>query len=102
MNIRYIRLMNGQQIIAELVSDTGGDLVLKSDILEVFVIPQPNGQDGVTFAPFALFTDEDTITIDDQFVMINTKAAKQVADHFKTLTNRSKIITNPDAGKIII
>lgn len=62
-NLKLIRFLTGEEVIAELVSETNDTLTLKNPV-RVVVVPgtDPNNP-KVGFAPFASWSDDKVLTI---------------------------------------
>jgi len=69
-DIKLIRLLNGEELIAELVLDTGLKLTIKNPIRIVVVPSKGNPQQPtIGFAPWMEFAEEKEVTLDNSHVL---------------------------------
>lgn len=112
-NIKLIRLLSGEEIVAEvveekklLVSDdvdqssdyAGGPLKLKNPFL-VVLQPGPNDQVKVGMAPWMMLKKKDAaLTIQSLAIVCVTDPGKEVADRYAQLNS---VILQPDRNIVI-
>lgn len=99
-NIRLIRFLTGEEIIAEVVLDTEKVLTIKNPI-RVLVIPNQSAPNNpnIGFAPWSEFTEDKTFDLNKDHILVQMTPIKQfIAQYMKTF---SPIIT-PQSGGIIL
>lgn len=85
MNIKIIKLINGDELLAEIVTDT--------DILKiknpVRIVVMPNKMDPKTpnigFAPWADFSEDKTFTLDKSHVLCIMSPIKEFVNQYNTM-----------------
>ena len=94
-NVKTIRISSGEDIVAEVVSDSEYVIVLKNIIVAI-----PNGKSmQIGFAPWSPLLDPDQeITIKKQFVVYVSVPNSQVLEHYNSMFNK---IVAPE-NKIIV
>lgn len=96
INVKLFRISTGEEVVAELVSETDTSVVMKNGLVVL-----PTGQGGVGFAPWTpvINKDKPEIEVSKNFVVY----IAEVDDQVKTKYNEifSKIIT-PEQKKIIL
>lgn len=96
INVKLFRISTGEEVVAELVSETDISVVMKNGLVVL-----PTSQGGVGFAPWTPVIDKDNpeVEVSKNFVVY----IAEVDDQVKTKYNEifSKIIT-PEQKKIIL
>ena len=101
--IKYMKLTNGQELVATIKSEKGDKVEMLADVPIVFLVAGsgPNQPPVVNVAPFAPFTSKDTIELDRKDIVFLTDSNKELTDFYKQATGKTSILTPPTAGKII-
>lgn len=96
MDVKVIRVVTGEEVVAELVSETDTTITVKNGLVVL-----PTGQ-SVGFAPWAAVIDQDNpeITVDRRFIVYVVEVDSAVKKKYNELFG-SKLIT-PDDKKIIV
>tara|TARA_A200000113_G_scaffold107124_1_gene96243 strand:+ start:24164 stop:24460 length:297 start_codon:yes stop_codon:yes gene_type:complete len=96
-DVKLIRMITGEEIIAEVLDWRDGVLTIKNALL---VIPQQN---QVGFAPWATVIDPEhpEIGLDMKHVIYSVEVAPAVADQYNQIFG-NKIITAPEEKKLIL
>lgn len=86
LNVKLIRLLNGEELIAELMPDVRSDppdIVMKNP-LRVMVIPSKSTPQNPTvgFAPWVEFSDDKTFTIDKSHVLCIMNPVKEFVNQY--------------------
>ena len=79
MKLNLIRLVSGEEIVAELVKNEGS-VTVKNGVVLI-----PGGEGKIAFMPFMPYSQAaaDGITIKDQHVLFVTEPVEQLADQIK-------------------
>lgn len=98
-NLKMIRFITGEEILAEIVNDSDGILEIKNPI-RVIVMPSKADPKNpqVAFAPYAEFTDDKDFTFDKTHVLTMYNPITQFINQYNTVFSGlvvpdSKIIT---------
>ena len=84
-NIKLIRLLNGEELIAEVVLDTGLKLTVKNPIRIVVMPPKNNSQaPTVGFAPWMEFSEETEVTLDNSHVLCIMTPIKEFVTQYNS------------------
>lgn len=103
MNVSILKLLNGDELLAEIVPRVGGsnphEITIKNPVR---IVVMPNKLDPKTpnigFAPWADFSDEKTFTLDKSHVIVIMSPIKQFVDQYNSMFG--KIVT-PQSGLIL-
>ena len=100
MTNKFLKLKNGDMIVAKLVSETGGDYVLSEPRM---IMPAQNN--SISFFRYNMFGKSPQIVLDDSDVLFMDDLDDEIVDHYEQLLknerdSKSGIIT-PNAQKII-
>jgi len=97
MNVKVIRVVTGEEVVAELVSETDTTITVKNGLVVL-----PTGQ-SVGFAPWAAVIDQENpdITVDRKFIVYVAEVDSAVKKKYNDLFG-SKLITTPEEKKIIV
>jgi hypothetical protein len=98
-SIKLVRLITGEELLAEQVSSTPNLLTIKNPI-RVMVIPNKSTPQSPTvgFAPWQEFSENTTFTLDMAHVLVIMKPIKEFRTQY--INTFSKIIT-PQSGLIL-
>jgi len=100
-NVKLVRLLTGEEILAEVVTDTENVLTISNPI-RVVLMPNKEGSTTPTvgFAPWMEFSEDNEYSLDKSHVL----AIMNPISDFVTQYNKafSSIITPPDSGKLIL
>jgi hypothetical protein len=96
INVKLFRITTGEEVIAELVSETDDTVTLKNGLV---VLPTNT---GVGFAPWATVIDQDNpeITVSKTHVVYIVPVQEDVSKKYNEMFG-SKLIT-PDKKKLIV
>jgi len=96
INVKLIRIVTGEEVVAELVSETESTITLKNGLV---VLPTNT---GVGFAPWATVIDQDNpeITVSKNHVVYIVSVQEDVANKYNEMFG-SKIVT-PSKKKLIV
>jgi hypothetical protein len=96
INAKLIRVMTGEEVVAELVSETEDSITIRNGLV---VIPQPQ---NVGFAPWAtvISKEDPEITVSKSHVIYIAELDQSVKNKYNELFG-SKLVT-PDEKKLII
>lgn len=85
-NIKLIKLINGQDIVAEIVSENLGKITIKNPIA-VMVVPSRTDPKtpSVGFAPWAEFSDDKTISINASVVIAVMTPIKEFINQYNNV-----------------
>lgn len=103
MNIRYIKLSNGQELVGNQVDTNAKEIIMEKDVAVVFMAqaPDESGNPVVNIAPFAPFSGTKEIPLNKKHIVTNVPANKELSDFYKQATGKATILT-PKESSIII
>ena len=96
MNVKLFRITTGEEVVAELVSETDTTVTMKNGLVVL-----PTGQQ-VGFAPWATVIDKDQpeITVNRTHIVYIAEVSEDVTKKYNELFG-SKLVT-PDKKKLIL
>ena len=96
INVKLLRIVTGEEVIAELVSESDTTITVKNGLV---VLPT---QGGVGFAPWATVIDDNKpeITLSHNHVVYIAEVSEDVTKKYNELFG-SKLVT-PDKKKLIL
>jgi len=96
INVKLLRIVTGEEVIAELVSESDTTITVKNGLV---VLPT---QGGVGFAPWATVIDDNKpeITLSHNHVVYMAEVSEDVTKKYNELFG-SKLVT-PDKKKLIL
>jgi len=82
MSIKYLRIIGGENIVADLVEDNSDTVVVTNPIVAI-----PTSESQIAFAPWASLQDpgETKIAIDKRHIIFITECAPQIADQYASM-----------------
>jgi len=86
MNLRLIRLISGEELMAEVLSETTTDITIKNPI-RVVIVPSKTSAATPTvgFAPWIEFSDEKEFTIHKAHVIVTPKPVQEFINQYNTM-----------------
>lgn len=98
-NIKLVRLINGEEILCEVVSDVGFQVTVKNP-LRVVVIPNKSTPNSPTvgLAPWAEFSDDEAFLLEKSHVLAIMNPVKEFVSQYNSTF--SGIIT-PTSGLLL-
>ena len=95
MNVKLIRVVTGEEVIAEVLSETDDTITVKNGLVVL-----PNGQ-SVGFAPWAtvISKEEPEITMSRKHVIYVAEVQDSVSKKYKEMFGN---IITPDEKKLIL
>ena len=100
MSVQYIRLISGENVVADVLEDTEEGLTVCDAITAV-----PANAEGTQlgFVPFAPLQDpeEKELTIPKNFVMFVVSLAPNLEEQYNKMFNRKSVITTPTKKLIV-
>ena len=96
MNVKLIKMMSGEDVVADVIREEGDRLVLSNPVVMV-----PQGQGQVGFAPWSPFLSDDVkeLSIRESYTVYVTEAKPAVVENYEQIF--SSVIIPKGAGKII-
>ena len=81
MNVKLLRIVTGEEVIAELLSEDVNNITVKNGLV---VIPNAN---GVGFAPWAtvISKQEPEITVDRKFIVYMVECDVDVVEKYESI-----------------
>ena len=81
MNVKLLRIVTGEEVIAELLSEDVNNITVKNGLV---VIPNAN---GVGFAPWAtvISKQEPNITVDRKFIVYMVECDVDVVEKYESI-----------------
>lgn len=87
-NIKFIKLLTGEEILAEIISQTSERVEFKNPV-RIVVIPQAPQmqatQPKIGLAPWAEFSDEKTFTISTNHIICVMNPIKEFINQYNTI-----------------
>lgn len=85
-NLRLIRLISGEELMAEVLSETTTDIKLKNPI-RVVIVPSKTSATTPTvgFAPWIEFSDEKEFTIHKAHVIVTMKPVQEFVNQYNSM-----------------
>ncbi len=99
MTVRMLRMITGEDLIAETHYKDADTAVLKNPIAAIAMGMQPNGKPQIGFAPWPPFTTDKEIRVDRRHIIAETTPLNEFLDEYRRMT--SPIMT-PSAQKLIV
>jgi len=100
MTVQYIRLISGENVVADVVEDTAEGITIRDSITAV-----PANAEGTQlgFVPFAPLQDpeENEILVPTQYVMFVVKLAPNLEEQYNKMFNRTSVIAAPTKKLIL-
>lgn len=86
LNLKLIRLLNGEELMAEVVSSNDSKITIK-DPIRVVVMPQrdPKAPPSIGFAPFLEFSEDKKVEIDKSHVLFMVTPIKEFVNQYNSL-----------------
>jgi len=96
MNVKLIRFNFGQEVVAELVSETDSEITIVNSLAAI-----PTSQGTVAFVPFVPLVDkgEDEVVINKQHVIYITDPSEQVVTQHR---NAFSSVITPESKSLIL
>ena len=96
MNVKLIRMWSGEDVVADLVSETDTTVSISNPIVAI-----PNGQGTLGFAPWAPILKERGAVIDlpRNYIVYIADTQDGIIDQYKQMFS---VIQTPDNKKIIV
>ena len=98
LNVKLIRLFNGEELLADIVSDEDLKLTIK-DPIRVVVMPQrdPKASPSIGFAPWMEFSEDKQIVLDKRHILFVVTPIKEFINQYNSLfggivTSTTKLI----------
>ena len=99
-NIKIIRLLNGEEIIAEVTSDSGQIITIRNAIR---IVVMPNKADpsvpNVGMAPFMQFTEDKDLTLNKNCVITVATPLTEFVNQYNSVFGG--LVVPPTSAKII-
>ena len=92
-NLKIIHLLTGQELMAEVVSDTADTLTVKNPV-RIVVVPGKTGdasQPSVGLAPFMQFSDDKELTLNKACVLTTATPITEFVNQYNTVFGLSLI-----------
>lgn len=88
LNIKMLRLLNGEELIAEVVVDSENKAVIKNPI-RVVVMPSqtrdPKAAPTIGFAPWLEFAEDKQIELDKSHILFIVKPVQEFINQYNTI-----------------
>jgi len=96
MNVKLIRFNFGQEVVAELVSETDSEITIVNSLAAI-----PTSQGTVAFVPFVPLVDKgkDEVVINKQHVIYITDPSEQVVTQHR---NAFSSVITPESKSLIL
>lgn len=97
INVKLFRISTGEEVVAELVSETDTSVTLKNGLVVL-----PTAQGGVGFAPWTPVIDKDNpeVQVSKNFVVYIAEVDSQIKNKYNEIYG-SKLVT-PSEKKLIL
>lgn len=86
LNVKLIRLLNGEELMAEVVSSNDSKVTIK-DAIRVVVMPQrdPKASPSIGFAPWLEFSEDKQVELDKSHVLFMVTPIKEFVNQYNSL-----------------
>ena len=86
LNVKLIRLLNGEELMAEVVSSNDSKVTIK-DAIRVVVMPQrdPKASPSIGFAPWLEFSEDKQVELDKSHVLFVVTPIKEFVNQYNSL-----------------
>lgn len=86
LNVKLIRLLNGEELMAEVVNSSDFKVTIK-DAIRVVVMPQkdPKAPPSIGFAPWLEFSEDKQIELDKSHVLFVVTPIKEFVNQYNSL-----------------
>ena len=86
LNVKLIRLLNGEELMAEVVNSNDSKVTIK-DAIRVVVMPQkdPKAPPSIGFAPWLEFSEDKQIELDKSHVLFVVTPIKEFINQYNSL-----------------
>lgn len=83
INVRILKLINGDELIAEVVNDTASEITIKNAV-RIVVMPSKNDPrtPQIGLAPWAEFSEEKSFTIHKAHVITTMKPVQEFVNQY--------------------
>lgn len=100
LNVKMIKLINGEDIITEIIVD-GGNFVKFKNPLRVVLLPTKSDPKTptVAFTPWAEFYDEKEFTLDKSHILVIASPVKEFINQYNSVFGG---IVTPQSNKLIL
>jgi hypothetical protein len=98
INVKLVKMISGEELIAEVVSDQESYITIKNPVRVVVVPTKTNPQTPtVGFAPWAEFSEEKEFTIHKAHIIVTMKPVQEFINQYSAMfgglvTPSSKLI----------
>jgi hypothetical protein len=87
-NIKLIKILNGEEIIADVTSETSDTIIIKNPV-RIVVMPQPPQmqatQPKIGLAPWAEFADDKAIILNKTHILAMMNPIKEFINQYNTI-----------------
>lgn len=86
LNVKLIRLLNGEELMAEVVNSNDSKVTIK-DAIRVVVMPQrdPKASPSIGFAPWLEFSEDKQVELDKSHVLFMVTPIKEFINQYNSL-----------------
>lgn len=86
LNVKLIRLLNGEELMAEVISSNDSKVTIK-DAIRVVVMPQrdPKASPSIGFAPWLEFSEDKQVELDKSHVLFMVTPIKEFVNQYNSL-----------------
>lgn len=86
LNVKLIRLLNGEELMAEVVNSNDSKVTIK-DAIRVVVMPQrdPKASPSIGFAPWLEFSEDKQVELDKSHVLFMVTPIKEFVNQYNSL-----------------
>ena len=86
LNVKLIRLLNGEELMAEVVNSNDSKVTIK-DAIRVVVMPQrdPKASPSIGFAPWLEFSEDKQVELDKSHVLFVVTPIKEFVNQYNSL-----------------
>jgi hypothetical protein len=85
-NVKILKMISGEELLAEVVAQTGTELVIKNPVRVVVMPSKSNPQTPtVGFAPWAEFSEDKEFTIHMAHVIVTMKPVQEFINQYNSM-----------------
>jgi Sm_like domain len=103
MNIKILKLINGEEILAEVVINTNNIVEIKNAV-RIVVMPSRSANDTtptVGFAPWASFSDDKTFSLDKSHVLCIMTPIDEFITQYNNMFSAIKLAGSPSTKLVL-
>ena len=95
MNVKIMKLMNGEEIIADVESGEDDKIILSSPA-KIALFPSEEGGMGMALMPWFPYSDEEKATIREKDILVTISPSGEILDEYNSRFGSGLITPSSD------